>query len=123
MGDAGEEAAKAYQKSARQYVEYTSLLESYKQPELKVETSVQPIPETTIEQSIERLEQRQIEIETVLANGGLDESETAKLEAQRLEIEAQKIALGFTLKEPNEEEQEAIRTQLSDMEGLSLIHI
>lgn len=120
MGDAGEEAAKAYQKSARQYVEYTSLLESYKQPELKVETSVQPIPETTIEQSIERLEQRQIEIETVLANGGLDESETAKLEAQRLEIEAQKIALGFTLKEPNEEEQEAIRTQLSDMEGMAV---
>ena len=117
-GKSAMEMADNYDKTIRGIQTVTKFMESYNQPELEVKTSVQPIPETTIEQSIERLEQRQIEIETVLANGGLDESETAKLEAQRLEIEAQKIALGFTLKEPNEEEQEAIRTQLSDMEGM-----
>lgn len=119
-GKSAMEMADNYDKTIRGIQTVTKFMESYNQPELEVKTSVQPIPETTIEQSIERLEQRQIEIETVLANGGLDESETAKLEAQRLEIEAQKIALGFTLREPNDTEKESIRTQLSDMEGMAV---
>lgn len=114
------EMADDYDKTVRGIQTVTKFMESYNQPELEVKTSIQPIPETTIEQSIKHLEQRQIEIETVLANGGLDEGETAKLEAQRLEIEAQKIALGFTLKEPDDTEKESIRTQLGDMEGMAV---
>lgn len=60
------------------------------------------------------------EVKRLEESAARNESEIAKLEAQRLEIEAQKIALGFTLREPNDTEKESIRTQLSDMEGMAV---
>ena len=117
--DAGAEAAEQYRESARQYAEYSEALNNYKEHKMELETVFKPISDEdkqTILGTISDLEAERIELETVLADGGLSDTERAKLSAQILTIEADRIALTFTLQEPTQEEKDAIIQQISTLE-------
>lgn len=117
--DAGAEAAEQYRESARQYAEYSEALNNYKEHKIELETVFKPLSEEdkqTILSTISDLEKERIELETVLADGGLSDTERAKLSAQILEIEADRIALTFTLQEPTQEEKDAIIQQIQMLE-------
>lgn len=117
--DAGAEAAEQYRESARQYAEYSEALNNYKEHKLELETVFEPLSEEdkqVIMDTISDLEKERIELETVLADGGLSDTERMKLSAQILEIEADRIALSFTFKEPTSEEKEAIIQQIEALE-------
>lgn len=117
--DAGAEAAEQYRESARQYAEYSEALNNYQEHKVELETVFKPLSEEdkqTIIDTISDLEKERIELETVLADGGLSDTERMKLSAQILEIEADRIALSFTFKEPTQEEKDAIVQQIEMLE-------
>ena len=116
VSDAGEKAAEKYKESAEQYLEYSRALSSYNNYQLDLETKFKPVDEATIKNAISKIGTQQIELEAILADGGLSEAERMKLSAQILTIEAQKVALQCTLVPPTEEDKSAVKQQITMLE-------
>ena len=119
VGDAVEESSYQFQQSADQYREAVAAVEGYHEAQTELTVSFTPITDEdkqVIRETIEGLEQEQIELETILANGGLSETERMKLSAQILEIEADKIALTFALETLPPEEIATLEQQIADIE-------
>ena len=119
VGDAVEESSYQFQQSADQYREAVAAVEGYHEAQTELTVSFAPITDEdkqVIRETIEELEREQIELETILANGGLSETERMKLSAQILEIEADKIALTLTLETLPPAEIETLNQQIADIE-------
>lgn len=120
IGDAVTESSVAFEQSAQQYQDAVSAVEGYKEAKLELEATFKPLTEEdyqTIRDSISKIEEDQIEIETVLANGGLSSVEQAKLSAQLMVLEANKVTLKCVLTPPTEEEKAAIQQQIDMLEA------
>lgn len=119
VGDAVEESSYQFQQSADQYREAVAAVEGYHEAQTELTVSFTPITDEdkqVIRETIEELEREQIDLETVLADGGLSETERMKLSAQILEIEADKIALTFVLETLPPEEIATLEQQIADIE-------
>lgn len=120
IGDAVAESSIAFEQSAQQYQDAVSAVEGYKEAKLELEATFKPLTEEdyqTIRDTISKIEEDQIEIETVLANGGLSSVEQAKLSAQLMVLEANKVTLKCVLTPPTEEEKAAIQQQIDMLEA------
>lgn len=120
IGDAVAESSIAFEQSAQQYQDAVSAVEGYKEAKLELEATFKPLTEEdyqTIRDTISMIEEDQIEIETVLANGGLSSVEQAKLSAQLMVLEANKVTLKCVLTPPTEEEKAAIQQQIDMLEA------
>ena len=119
VGDAVEESSYQFQQSADQYREAVAAVEGYHEAQTELTVSFTPITDEdkqVIRETIEELEREQIDLETVLADGGLSETERMKLSAQILEIEADKIALTFVLETLPPKEIATLEQQIADIE-------
>ena len=120
IGDAVAESSIAFEQSAQQYQDAVSAVEGYKEAKLELEATFKPLTEEdyqTIRDTISKIEEDQIEIETVLANGGLSSVDQAKLSAQLMVLEANKVTLKCVLTPPTEEEKAAIQQQIDMLEA------
>lgn len=120
IGDAVSESSVAFEQSAQQYQEAVSAVEGYKEAKLELEATFKPLTEEdyqTIKDAISKIEEDKIEIETVLANGGLSSVESAKLSAQLMVLEANKVTLQCVLTPPTDEEKAAIQQQIDALEA------
>lgn len=119
VGEAVEESSQQFQHSADQYREAVAAVEGYREAKTEIAVTFAPITEEdkqTIRDTIAELEADQIEIETILANGGLSELERMKLTAQLQTIEADKITLTFILEKLPPEQIAELEQQVADIE-------
>ena len=119
VGEAVEESSQQFQHSANQYREAVAAVEGYREAKTEIAVTFAPITEEdkqTIRDTITELEADQIEIETILANGGLSDLERMKLTAQIQIIEADKVTLTSILEKLPPEEIAALEKQVIDIE-------
>ena len=119
VGDAVEESSYQFQQSADQYREAVAAVEGYHEAKTEIAVAFAPIMEEdkqTILKTITELEADQIEIETILANGGLSDTERMKLTAQLQIIEADNVTLTTILEKLTPEEISALEKQVIDIE-------
>ena len=120
VGDAVAENTKEFQNSAKQYHEAVSAVEGFREAKTELSVTFAPITEQdkeTIRSTITELEAQQIEIEIVLANGGLSDTERMKLSAQLQTIEADKITLTFILEKLPPEQIAELEQQIAEIEA------